>query len=713
MLGPVFTADLRSHTRRPRLLWLRLLFLVMLLALFLLTYSALPSYLARAQSTVLADYASRFVTLYMIGQFFFLLIIGPTYVASAISEERQRGTLDYLFTSDLTSREIIMGKYFSRLALLLQYVVIGLPILALVQLIGGVSMELIMGLMLGTVGCLASLTALTLLLSVMSKNSKNALIRTFMLAIALLIVWFILYEVQNSFFYDWVLPSEMVPLAHQITDQVLHLNPIYTTAQLRDVLTTSGNIEGFALRWYGVGFLLHAVLATLLLLLSIVLIRRRFIKQADRSVKRGKEIVAAHNPEVWESAPLFWKERYFQGSWTAWHWFRRIIFKPTSIHLVFGLAAFVFVAFFLFVISLVPGMVSWGQNESRYAALFGIFTVFGMLVLAHFLALIRTTSGIAIEKDRNTWEALIASPVSIREIILSRLYGGFLSARWLLLLALVGLCIFLIMTEINRANASSRFIAYGNFRFTGGYGYPEEPMSQTILKTLGFLFSNLGYLYFTLGFGVYFALASNSTIRNIMSALTIMIMINLLPILFRSFMGAGNSMGMMGVIQALTSPAFMLLLSGIATLVVLALISYYRFPRLRWIYTFVKWLGNLMLLNVMIFVVISCLFFAFGGIVEFSRLLLLAAPLTMDFFILGDLFNPERYYRGSEQMMYFQLGSALVFAVLGLIFYLLAKRKLGLTSGRVEHTRMAVKQRRIASRTLSQPTTSNQSSTQN
>ncbi len=103
MLGPVFYADLRGHSRRPRLILLRIGFLCILLCLFLLCYTGLPSNLSRKPSTILADFASQFVFFYMIGQFVFLMLIGPTYVASAIAEDKQRGTLDYLFSSHLTN----------------------------------------------------------------------------------------------------------------------------------------------------------------------------------------------------------------------------------------------------------------------------------------------------------------------------------------------------------------------------------------------------------------------------------------------------------------------------------------------------------------------------------------------------------------------------------------------------------------------------------
>jgi ABC-type Na+ efflux pump permease subunit len=53
----------------------------------------------------------------------------PAYLASAIVQEKERRTIEFLLITDLSSREIVLGLAFSRLALLALVLLAGLPIL--------------------------------------------------------------------------------------------------------------------------------------------------------------------------------------------------------------------------------------------------------------------------------------------------------------------------------------------------------------------------------------------------------------------------------------------------------------------------------------------------------------------------------------------------------------------------------------------------------
>src|SRR5215207_6755419 len=103
MLGPVFSADLRCNSRRPRMLLLRTLFVLALLLVLWASYQSLYSLRTTAlwaavpgrfvyrpvpMGTVLADFGSRFSFFFLLIQFLFLLIVGPAYVASAVAEEK-------------------------------------------------------------------------------------------------------------------------------------------------------------------------------------------------------------------------------------------------------------------------------------------------------------------------------------------------------------------------------------------------------------------------------------------------------------------------------------------------------------------------------------------------------------------------------------------------------------------------------------------------
>src|SRR2546430_14080099 len=65
-------------------------------------------------------------------------ILTPAYVAGAIAEEKDRKTMEFLLATDLRNREIVLSKLLSRLANLTLFLLTGLPILSLIQFLGGV-----------------------------------------------------------------------------------------------------------------------------------------------------------------------------------------------------------------------------------------------------------------------------------------------------------------------------------------------------------------------------------------------------------------------------------------------------------------------------------------------------------------------------------------------------------------------------------------------
>src|SRR5438094_417338 len=72
------------------------------------------------------------------------LLATAAYTAGAISEEKEHRTLEYLLATDLRNREIVLGKLASRLANLALLVVAGLPVLSLLQFLGGVDPDLML-----------------------------------------------------------------------------------------------------------------------------------------------------------------------------------------------------------------------------------------------------------------------------------------------------------------------------------------------------------------------------------------------------------------------------------------------------------------------------------------------------------------------------------------------------------------------------------------
>ena len=67
-----------------------------------------------------------------------VVALTPAFTAAAITDEKERKTLDFLLVTDLSTREIVFGKLAARAGALFTLVLAGLPILSLIQFFGGI-----------------------------------------------------------------------------------------------------------------------------------------------------------------------------------------------------------------------------------------------------------------------------------------------------------------------------------------------------------------------------------------------------------------------------------------------------------------------------------------------------------------------------------------------------------------------------------------------
>src|SRR5208282_5800933 len=98
-----------------------------------------------------------------------------------IIEEKERRTLEFLFVTDLSSLEIVLGKLFARLAHVAMVLLTGLPVLALLQLLGGVDPNLLLMAFALTGLTMLSLGSLSILFSVLCKTGLSAVFDTYFL----------------------------------------------------------------------------------------------------------------------------------------------------------------------------------------------------------------------------------------------------------------------------------------------------------------------------------------------------------------------------------------------------------------------------------------------------------------------------------------------------------------------------------------------------
>src|SRR4051812_17744981 len=119
LLGPVFWYDLVRVARRQRLALRRAWYgFALLVALYLLYTSVLPHAWLGGASVKPGDaaaFAGYFFAVFVVLQFAAVTLLTPALTAGALAEERSRNTLLFLLTTQLTNREIVLGKLGTRL----------------------------------------------------------------------------------------------------------------------------------------------------------------------------------------------------------------------------------------------------------------------------------------------------------------------------------------------------------------------------------------------------------------------------------------------------------------------------------------------------------------------------------------------------------------------------------------------------------------------
>jgi ABC-type transport system involved in multi-copper enzyme maturation permease subunit len=155
LVGPVFFYDLLRLSRRGRFVVLRVGYAALLFVLLALAHEDWAQrYGVRRGDGLFAtvqvplQHMSKLgesvFGMFMSAQFVAVFLITPLYMAGAVADEKERRTLELLFASGLTSREIVMGKLAARLGHVLAVILAGLPILVLLPFWGGVDPNLVL-----------------------------------------------------------------------------------------------------------------------------------------------------------------------------------------------------------------------------------------------------------------------------------------------------------------------------------------------------------------------------------------------------------------------------------------------------------------------------------------------------------------------------------------------------------------------------------------
>jgi ABC-type transport system involved in multi-copper enzyme maturation permease subunit len=498
LFGPVLLSDMVRTARRRNQIILRLLYSVLLAYIFIIVYFLTveqqtsrggfdPFSQFTLPPTSMGDFTNLFFYWYMAIQGVAIFLLTPPYTAGAVAAEKERQSFDALLATDLRNREIVLSLYLSRMANLAMVLLTGLPILMLLEFLGGLDPYLVLSGFAVTGLTMASLGSLGILQSIQSVKPRAAILWTYFWVLLYLAVasasWLLLMpELELATFPstdDWASPVTVKDVVtwlnagNPFSALILMVQDIRSGATLDHVLPPL--LRSYA--WF------HGAVTATCLTWAVARMRASALKQVSQNAHtastRGQALPRRRLvplPKRLTASPLVWKE-IIVDSGRRGHWYKwlgmglliAVIFFP-AVHMVFWFGS-------------LPSFESWGDGLKDSINFWARIVT----VLISFLTLVqvamRASGAVSGERARQTMDGLLTTPQSAFSILFAKWLGSIFSSRWLWVL--LG-------------------VVWALGLYTG---------ALTVQALAMFLLAWSIYAAFLTGLGLYFSIVSRSTQR--------------------------------------------------------------------------------------------------------------------------------------------------------------------------------------------------------
>ena len=410
MVGPVLYQEMLLGSRRSQLQHFRWIYVGWLLAQLLVLAGShwAPDFLSwrdpASPAKVLADFGAFYFIVFVIQHFILLLLATPALAAGAVTDEKARGTLQYLLTTGLTPGEIIAGKFLGRLCQVLLLFLPGLPLVCFLSAFGGAELDLFAALVAASILVAAGTAAASLLASVWCRHTRDAVLGLY--AIAVIVV------------AGWLLFPGLGTYLHGL-NPLPAVDPYDPAGRLRHLLKMS---------------LVWTALTAVCLALASWRLRPAYVRflQGGRAKKARWWRVRRLSPG---DDPIRWKERHVEGiaplailrRLPAWLGFLLVI-AATTLHCVEILLNHL-------PTGTTPSMLwSMVRNQDVIRVLDVLVHLtpagdsfywqgFAVMLIATLVVGIRCSGAVTGEREKGTWDALLVTPLETRQLIRSKLWG--------------------------------------------------------------------------------------------------------------------------------------------------------------------------------------------------------------------------------------------------------------------------------------------------
>ena len=415
VLGPIFTKELRCTGRRKRHYVLRFVYLALLTIVLVLMWMTTVAWLDDANPAYriarMSEAGKAIITAIIWFQFIGTQLLAVILLSTAISDEIHHRTLGVLMTTPITGFQIVMGKLFSRLWMLLVLLGVSVPLLAVVRVFGGVPWDFVVAGMCITFTAMLFAATLSMLLSVFCRRAYVVILFSFIIA-------GVLYGLIP--FLIAMSASESGQRGEEIMASLAAANPFLTLFLVTIEMHEPRAIGTIAYSWP----LYCAVtlgVSTAVLAFCVSVVRKAALSQAGgpgAAARPTRDVRRTTAPPIRSTSAGVTSRRAVRritGSPVVWKELRASLFRSRAKAPIIAL---------VIVIALALTYASWGEGlTERYAHLsyLVVFTMIAALTIS-VLSAVSITS----EKESRSWPILLATPLSSWQIV----WGKFVGLLW-------------------------------------------------------------------------------------------------------------------------------------------------------------------------------------------------------------------------------------------------------------------------------------------
>jgi len=449
LFGPVLFYDLVRIARRGRYILLRIAYALLLLFVLWSTYASFSDRLRgdSIPAQEISKVAATFFFYFLIAQLAVVILLTPVFTASAIAEEKDRKTLEFLLATDLRNREIVLSKLASRYCNLGLLVLTGLPILGLTQFMGGVDPDLVLAGFAVTAVTMASLAGLSILQSVYAKKPRDAIVLTYLGALAYLAISGISNFLRvpiPGFAAIWgfgiTLPFDMgTPTVGDAVETLNSGNIVVLYVKLLIALDSHRNFADVLLELLRNYAVFHLTVAFGCTAWAIWKVRAVALLQTYGKPQKAPLRVRWLGRPACGRYPVIWKEVFAEPG-IRLAWFGRIVLGIlVGISMIPAIWIIIYYVWDLMAGTWrhrgwppSTGSPMWdfiqelGQAMNIWVRMAGT----GVAIILLLAVAVRAATTVTGERDRQTMDSLLTTPLDSTTILFGKLLGSLMSVRW-------------------------------------------------------------------------------------------------------------------------------------------------------------------------------------------------------------------------------------------------------------------------------------------